>query len=260
MAIRGAFMINPIFVLGLLLFFSQSLRAEALPVYTEEFPPYNYTEAGQPYGISTEIVVEVLRRADIDYQIESLPWARAMHYASSDKPCLIYSISRLAEREDKFRWIGKMTPVRHAAYALTQRSDININGLEDMRGFMLGTVRNGARETYLIEKGFYLGNMARTSGKDAMLRNYSMLKEGRIDLWLAPDAVAHFIVSGTGEKPAKVLREVHQLSEMSGHYYLAASPGTSDEIVAKIKAALTEFRESPEYLLILQRWGVNPGE
>ncbi len=36
--------------------------AENFTIYTEEYPPYNYTDNGSITGISTEIVREILHR------------------------------------------------------------------------------------------------------------------------------------------------------------------------------------------------------
>ena len=58
-----------------LLAFSNSSPAQNLTVYTEEFPPYNFSEDGRIVGVSTEIVENIMNRTDLDYELAIYPWA-----------------------------------------------------------------------------------------------------------------------------------------------------------------------------------------
>ena len=86
----------------LILLFCNSSYAQTLTVYTEEFPPFNFTENNNIVGVSTEVVEAVMKTAGIEYKLESLPWARAFKYAKDQPNALIYSISRRAKRKNLF--------------------------------------------------------------------------------------------------------------------------------------------------------------
>ncbi|WP_262689676.1 substrate-binding periplasmic protein [Kordiimonas aestuarii] len=74
-------------------------------VYTEEFPPYNYSEQGNAVGLATAKVRQVLGEARLNYKIRVVPWPRAMQRALSEDNAFIFTIARTPEREDTFDWI-----------------------------------------------------------------------------------------------------------------------------------------------------------
>ncbi len=255
--------IRPLIVLGTcvwLLAFSNSSLAQKLTIYTEEFPPYNFSEDGKIVGVSTEVVENVMKQARLDYEMAIYPWARTYKYAKDRPNSLIFSISRRAKREALFKWVGIITPSRHSVFALGSRTDINIETIEDLKKYRIGTTIGDARETYLLNKGFEEGKLQRVGGDDANERNYEKLKRGRIDLWPMSEANAHYILMQAGDDPDKGIRKVFLFEEMStGGYYIAASLQTSDEIVAKISVAIEEFKKTPEYKDILGKWGLDVG-
>ena len=40
-------------------------QAQSITFLTEENPPFNFTQGGKPAGISTEMITEMIKRADI---------------------------------------------------------------------------------------------------------------------------------------------------------------------------------------------------
>lgn len=123
-----------------------------LTIYTEEFPPFNYRDQEKITGGSTEIVEEIMKRANVDYSIKLLPWSRAYKLVQQDPNSLIYSISRRKDRENLFIWVGKIAPSNNSIYAL-KGSNIKISSLNDLNSFKIGTTFDDARDTYLIGKG-----------------------------------------------------------------------------------------------------------
>ncbi len=249
-----------LFFLGILIsciLFSNSLFAQKLTIYTEEFPPYNFTEDDKIVGVSTEVVETVMREAGLDYEIVSYPWARTYKFAKKRPNSLIFSISRRAKREDKFKWIGVIVPSKHSVFALKNRTDIRIDKIDDLKKYKIGTTIGDARETYLLNKGFEIIELQRVGGDDANRRNYEKLKLGRIDLWPMSEANAHYILRQAGDDPDIEIRKVFLLEEMSkGVYYIASGLQTSDEIVKKIRLALQKFKKTREYRRILEKWGL----
>ena len=204
------------------------LLAEPLTVYTEEFPPYNFTRDGTVQGVSTQVVEAALERAGFDYQLKSLPWARSFKRAQIENNTLIYSITRNQERESKFQWIGVVSPAIHSVFALQTRDDIRLANLADLKHYRIGTQLAGARESYLLQNGFSEDALLRLSGDRVLIQQYRMLTLGRIDLWPAADAVAYYVVRAQGDDPEQVLRKVYEFEQLSRDgYYLAASLATT---------------------------------
>jgi polar amino acid transport system substrate-binding protein len=236
---------------------SNYIHAEKLTIYTEEFPPYNFTENKKITGVSTEVVEAVMKKTGFEYKIESYPWVRAYEISQIKPNSLIFSISRRVKRESLFKWIGIIVPSVHSVFALKERTDIKVEKLEDLKKYEIGTTIEDARETYLIKKGFEIDKLQRIGGDTAYMQNYKKLKTKRIDLLPMPDAVMNYIVSKAGDHNSKVLRKVFELSEIStGGYYIAASLQTTDEVVNKIRATLEDFKKTPGYKMILEKWGL----
>ncbi|MEH6811280.1 MAG: transporter substrate-binding domain-containing protein [Motiliproteus sp.] len=243
----------------LLLMQVQTLKAETLTVYTEEFPPFNFTKDGTIQGVSTQVVKAVLEKAGVDYQLKSLPWARSFKEAQSNKNALIYSITRRQERESLLNWIGIVTPASHSAYALQGRTDISLNSLAEMKDYRIATQLEGARESYLLQNGFTEDDLLRLSGKQVLSQQYRMLTLGRIDIWPAADAAAYYVVRSRGDDPDKILKKVYAFSELSqGGYYLAASLSTPTATIALLTKTLEQFKQTDDYLQILKQWGLAP--
>lgn len=232
-------------------------KNENLTLFTEEFPPFNFTEAGKTTGVSTEVVEAVLKQAGYDYEIRSYPWARTYKVAQETPNALVFSISRRANREDLFKWVGEVVPAVHSVFALRDRTDIQIEDLQDLRRYEIGTNINDAREAYLMNNGFEAHKLQRIGGNSPHLVNYRKLKLGRIDLWPMPDAVMSHIVRTAGDDPEETLRNVFVFNELStGGYYIAASLRTPDIVVDKIRKTLEKFKKTGEYRAILREWGL----
>jgi polar amino acid transport system substrate-binding protein len=250
-----------IILLFLIFFFSFSfchslLYAQpTLSINTENFPPFSFEENGSIVGAATEIVEMVMKSAGLRYSIELYPWARCYTLAKNTPNTFIYAISRRANREKHFIWIGVITPAKQSFFSLKERGDIQIIDIEDAHKYRIGTTVEDARDTYLINKGFNPKEIDRLGGKEGHLKNYQKLKLGRIDLWPMPDAVAYFVVRRTGDDPEKTLRKVYEIPELSQEgFYLAANLQTDDEVIKKIRKHLIEFKKSSAYAAILKKW------
>lgn len=232
--------------------------AQQVTVYTEEFPPFNFTEKGKITGVSAEVVQHVMAGTEIDYQIISLPWDQAYSLVQKENNSLIFSIGRTSSRESLFKWIGILTPTTYSVMGLKSRSDIKINSLEDLKKYKIGTTKDDIVESWLIDNGFSPTELLRTSGEHAALKNFKNLLNKRIDLWPFPDAVAYYIVRRQGHSaPESLLSKVFALEELSGGYYIAASLNTRDSIVSKVSDALKKFKQTDDYFKILAHWGVD---
>ncbi|WP_020409457.1 substrate-binding periplasmic protein [Hahella ganghwensis] len=231
-------------------------QADAISIYTEEFPPYNYTSDETVDGVSTRIIREVMNRTGLAYTLNVYPWTRSYRETLDHQNTFIYSISRLKEREGLFKWVGKIVPAGYSVFTLQGNQDIKVETLEDMKRYRIGTTVNDAREVYLLSKGFDVRHFDRLSGEDANTRNYLKLKAGRIDLWPIPDAVAYHIARSQGDNPKNRLRRVYALSELSNGYYLATNINTADQVLESVRRSLAHFKASKEYMAILKNWGL----
>ena len=49
------------------------LTAEPLRLFTEEYPPINFSQNGEPAGLATEVVKEIMRRTGQNAPISVVP-------------------------------------------------------------------------------------------------------------------------------------------------------------------------------------------
>jgi polar amino acid transport system substrate-binding protein len=238
--------------------FTAKANALELTIYTEEFPPFNFTEEGKITGVSTEVLQHVMADTGIRYRLKSLPWDQSYNLAQKEPNAMIYSISRNSSREPLFKWIGILTPTTYSVMALKSRSDINISRLDDLRKYKIGTTTDDIVEFWLIGKGFSKNELSRLSGDNAILKHFRNLLNNRIDVWPSSDAVAYYIARREGHgNPESLFKKTFPIEELSGGYYLAAGQNVSDATVANISTALRKFKQSDEYFKILGHWGVD---
>ncbi len=232
--------------------------AQTLTIYTEEFPPYNFTEQGNITGVSTEVVQQVMANAGYKVKIVSKPWARAYDIAQRNENAFIYSISRRQNREKLFKWVGILTPTTYSVFGNASRNEVLVRRLADLKKYRIGTSIDDARESYLLGKGFKLSDFERVGGNQAHMLNLKKLLNRRIDVWPMPDAVAYYTAKQEGhENPRKVLKKLLPLNELSGGYYLAANLNTSEQVINRVSKALETFKESDAYQKTLKDWGLD---
>ncbi|MBN1968440.1 MAG: transporter substrate-binding domain-containing protein [Candidatus Delongbacteria bacterium] len=245
-------------IILIILVFYSLLFSKSIKVYTEEFPPYNYeTSDGEVTGVSTEIVKAIFEDAEILYGIFIYPWARAIYEVENNEYTALYSTSRRPDREAKFLWVGELLIPKYSIFALSNRDDIKGKKIEDFKQYRIGTTKGDARESYLISKGFKIGeNIDQVTGAVANIQNYKKLKMGRIDLWPMPDAVSSYIMEYCGDK-STTLKKVFTIEELSQNgYYLALNKNTPKEIVDKLQNSLIKLKRNGTINRIYKKWGV----
>lgn len=220
--------------------FLTSLRAVELNVLAEDWAPFNYRDNGKIVGISTDLVVETLKKAGFAYHLQLKPWKRAYLETLREKNTLLYTTSRTEPREDLFKWVGPLFPRQISIYKLKNRTDILIKTLEDVKKYPIGIIRGGSVEEYLTAHGFKNKTHFWTATKSE--HNMKKLFKGRIDL----------ITGGTISMPFRVKRDGFDFSELEevfvlidqGGYYLAVNKTTADHIVKQLQAAFDGLIQS----------------
>jgi len=212
-------------------------QAQSIIFLTEENPPFNFTQGGKPAGISTEIITEMIKRADIKARFEILNWDSAYRRAQTDKDTCLYSTARLAERERLFRWIG---PITTNKWVLVAKSDFSatINNDADARKYKIGAIKTDAKAEFLRAKA--ITNISYSDSEVEIPPKLFLKKDdpARIDLWLS-GLYAYQTVAAN----AKVtdVKTVYRVGEQP--LFLACSPRLSDDVFKKLHAAEQSMRK-----------------
>ncbi|OUL58748.1 hypothetical protein B1199_00200 [Pseudoalteromonas ulvae] len=135
------------------LLFSPSIFAK-INIVTEIFPNFQYLNSeGQLIGLSTKKVEQALQSANIDYTLTVYPWSVAYNAALRDRNTCVFSLARIAAREDKFAWVAKLHGFNASFYAL-EGSDIALNSIEQAKAYKIAVVRDNFSHHYLKDEGF----------------------------------------------------------------------------------------------------------
>ena len=208
----------------------------ALTLLTEENPPFNYVENGKLTGLVTDLVTDAMKRANVPYTMEVLPWNRAYMRAQSEKDTCLFATARLDNREKLFLWVG---PLANNLWAVYGRGDFagSVRQLPDLKAYRIGGVVNDAKVEYLKENGV---TNIRQAPEDRLNPPRLFLPAedtNRIDLW-----VTGFYGARDVARTAKVtdLKLVFILREIP--LYLACSPQTSPATVKALSDAVDRLR------------------
>lgn len=226
--------------------------AETIQIVTEELPPYNFTEHGKLDGFSTEVVQAVLSELHLQGSFLSLPWARAYDTAKNSANVLIYSIARTPERENSFKWVGRIAPSDYFLFSL-RGNKLSLVTLDEAKKYQIGTVNEDVGEQYLLARGFMKGANLQSSAKYEF--NYEKLKLGRIDLAVLNELAAYHLAKKAGDDPEKVLLKSYHFPELGRDgFYMAFGARTPDSLVQRFKSGLDAVKKNGKYEAIRKKW------
>ncbi len=221
---------------------------DSLLLVTEDFPPYNYARDGEAAGLSTEVLLAMLKslgsslgRADI----KILPWARGYWFLQERPNTLLYSVTRTPERERLFKWVGPIAQNKNVLLARKDRH-IVLGSLEEAKAFRIGAVRDDAGGQLLMAAG--IGNETLDVSGDPRA-NMLKLARNRIDLFAYPETVAQWICKAEGLSPDD-FESVYVLHQ--GELYFALNKKTPEAIVRTLQEALDGLKQRGEIDTILK--------
>ncbi|HET7793758.1 MAG TPA: transporter substrate-binding domain-containing protein [Rhizobacter sp.] len=215
-----------------------ALHAQTIRAVTE---PSNYSrmENGKPAGPANEIAEATLKRAGFtDYSIGMYPWARAYDMAMQEPNVLIYLIARTPEREARFKWVGEYIRVDYFLYKLRSNTQLHLRSLEQARQHSIAVTRDDVRHQYLQAQGFTRLVVAPTVGD-----NFKMLVNGQAELAALSEAGAAQLCEDNRFDCTR-LEKAYALDALTVGIWMAYSLPTSDEVVARTRAAFDKIKAS----------------
>lgn len=221
-----------------------------LQVYTNEYPPFCFTENDQVTGVATDLVVALMAKMGQSPHIQALPWARALESISGPPNVMLYTVTRTEERERQFKWVG---PLMSSHVVLFARRDAKlvIQRLDDAKAVKaIGTVQGYATQTLLRDKGFT--NLDALAGSEG--GNPEKLMTGRIDLWATDNVTGIYQAKLRGVDPA-MMKVVYRVVELPK--YLAFSKQTDDQVIKQWQTALDKAKKDGTFHKILAQWGID---
>lgn len=222
-------------VLGLLAVNTQA--ADVVQVLTQNYPPFSMSANGKNFeredgidGIDKEVVVEMFKRAEVPYQMTlRFPWSRLQEMAEQQPSFAVYSLSRTAERESRFKWVGPLSEIQ-LVLLKKPGSSIVLHSLDDARKYSIGAVSGTSVSQYLAKRNFNTKNvLSGAPGK---------LQAGEFDLWATTNPAGNYESSKAGVGRLEVA-----FSISSTQLYLAMNKETPDEVVQTLQSTLDQMRK-----------------
>ncbi|MDB5809992.1 MAG: extracellular solute-binding protein family 3 [Betaproteobacteria bacterium] len=231
-----------------LLALTVSAPAFALQMLTEEYPPYNYTENKALIGLSTEIVVEMGKRANVPMTFAIMPWPDAYEQTQRKVETCIFSTARLVNRERIFKWVGPLASNEWGLFAKKGFAD-KITNLADARPYRIGGVTNDAKIMWLRDMA--LTNIVEVK-EDKLVPGMLTLdrkKLDAVDLWVTGINAEKFIVTKNKLKDVKLVLKIKDEP-----MWLACHPSLSEATITSLSNALAAMRKDGAYKTIIDSY------
>ncbi|GGX66618.1 substrate-binding periplasmic protein [Saccharospirillum salsuginis] len=219
---------------------SDWLEPPVLKVVTTPFPPYVVDYEGLVAGPATEVVREVCQRAGVRCEFHALPWARSYHLAQTEPDTLIYSMSRNAEREPYFEWVGTVSPYDVKIFAIRGSIVPEVADWRELAGFRVAGQLKDVKALFLAKAGFevdFTGTAENT---------IQMLYHDRVHL-VAGDARSLPYRVGQLGLPLEQLRVVADIGELSSDLYLAANSRMPVAVLQRLSGCLRSMKSDGAY-------------
>ncbi|WP_349745291.1 substrate-binding periplasmic protein [Roseateles cavernae] len=223
------------------------MAAEPLRLLSEEFPPINFTQDGQPQGLSVDIVREIQKRLGQDHAIDFMPWVRAFRAVQeAQEPTALFAMARTAEREQQFQWVGPIVVFYSALYA-PNGGGLRLKSLDDARRAKAVLVVRG---WYTAEElgGLGFRNLVTVNDPAQGIR---MLLARRAPLFATERISMPKIMAKAGVAP-DALEIVYSYASSEG--FIAFSRNTDATLVAAWQAKLDEMKRDGSFAVIYRRW------
>lgn len=116
----------------------------------EEYPPFIWTdEAGKPAGITVQILQLLEKKLDLSFEIELLPFSKALEKLQTEQADMINFIFKTPEREKIFLF---SEPVMNLQSKVYFRKSLSIKSFSNLTPYLVGIVEDDANEQLLRQK------------------------------------------------------------------------------------------------------------
>lgn len=220
--------------------------ADSIHLVTESYPPFNYTDNGKLKGLSVELMHKVMEAAKLPYDMELMPWARAITLAEHNDGYCVFTTVHNKERDRRFQWVEPLL-TSHAYLIKSTGSDVHAKTIDEAKQYLVGTQRSDYSVDILEAKQFKRIDLA--SEIDVTLNKLLL---GRIDLMaMAGILVYELQEKGTPIEPVLVLAE-----NING---VACNKSIPRETIAKMQDSLNKLIADGTQAAIFKKYSFNEG-
>lgn len=221
---------------------AHSQTLSQLTYLADDSPPLNYLDKGELKGKAVDLLERTTRLAGAPVSrsdVQVLPWARAYRDTLSGPGRVLFSVYRMPERENLFKWAGPIDENRLVLVAKKARK-ISLSSLQELNFYTVGAQREDAAEHYLRKLDLETMVVTLTVLPKQAAK---MLDTGRIDIWAAGEGGVWSNLAATGLNPAdfEIVGVLHRFE-----LYFAFSRDVDDALVQQFQSALNRVIASQQ--------------
>lgn len=217
-----------------------------IQIVTQSFAPLQWDNDGTPDGYVTSYIQAVFENVGERLPVtvgsfDFMPWKRAMLTAESKPNVMLFSLSRTPEREDKFQWLGEVSPYGQYLYQLNTKPKIEVEAIGDLtrHDVKIGVQDGGNTHVYLTELGL------EASGNLVPITDYrqgiEMLYLGRIDLLPLTGFLAEASACKQGYD-GSLLQPVVFIEKLAKPLWAVFSKGTDPELTEAVRKEMSALK------------------
>lgn len=223
-------------------------RAATLTAYTEEWPPYNFSENGLVKGISTDVLKAVCREEKLSCDFKIMPWARAYKIVTSTPNTLLYTTARKPSREAEFHWVGPLLPRTTWVFGRAGQEKLTQTPA-DLAKLRIGVVRDEAARQDLQDLGVPVSALVEQASNAEVLK---MLSSTSVDAMVDTEVGMAWNMRNAAVAP-KAVSKLMKLSE-GGAYYFAFNLNSDPQLVRSVQSGLDKIRRRGTVTSIVEHY------
>lgn len=215
---------------------------DTIHLVTEEYAPFNYSENGVLKGLTVDLVDAVMKDTGYDYDMDIMPWARAIALAENKENYCVFATVHTDERHPRFKWVEPLV-TSHNYLTKKKGADVHAETLQEATKYLVGTQLGDYTVDILKNKGF--DRLDVTSEIDLTLNK---LLKGRIDLMpMADGKIKELQAANVPVEPVLVLKTVVNA--------VACNKNIPDAVIANMQASLDKAAENGTKAAIFEKYG-----
>lgn len=223
-----------------------ALAAEALTIYSEEWPPMSFSKNGRAEGMAVDVVRALQAQLGETQTIHIQPWARVYNALLHEPNTLLFSVGGSAERIKHMTLIGPIATSRTEIFARRDKASQLAALGEKLKNHTVASYKGSIFADAAWRAGFGTVDLSANP-----LIAAQKLMIGRVDLWVDGSLAVGPILEKAGLKREDI---VSILVLESLDLYLAFSKGTPDSTIDRWEHALKTLKQSGGFSKIYRQW------
>ncbi len=207
--------------------------------YTENYPPFNYEENGNLYGVSIDILDQLFIKMNVNINRQKVvmsDWSAAYQTTLGSANTMLFSTVRNAERENLFKWVGPIAPQKDVLISLSN-ANVTINSTSDLINYKIGVIKDYSSIQLLVGFGISQDKLILAENVDDL---YSKLQSGAVDCIAYSEIGHNLVISGMSLNQSDFkISFVMKVNEL----YYAFNINTSNDIITYFQNALNDLKD-----------------